>query len=146
MNKSLLLLSRIENNQYTDKREIKINEVVKHVLDDFTDLLQFKKIVLESTETAVFKIVINPDLAYILISNLVRNAVKYNSTGGKIIVTVHVDEVTIQNVASVSKTIVGIALLKAQELGKLKLDEPINKYLPFKVFNPKFPNENITIR
>lgn len=53
---------------------------------------------------------------------------------------------TIQNVASVSKTIVGIALLKAQELGKLKLDEPINKYLPFKVFNPKFPNENITIR
>lgn len=53
---------------------------------------------------------------------------------------------TIQNVASVSKTIVGIALLKAQELGKLNLDEPINKYLPFKVFNPKFPNENITIR
>lgn len=53
---------------------------------------------------------------------------------------------TIQNIASISKTFVGLALLKAQELGKLKLDDPINKYLPFKVFNPNFPNSEITIR
>jgi hypothetical protein len=32
---------------------------------------------------------------------------------------------TIQNISSVSKTLVGIALLKAQELGKLKLDDTI---------------------
>ncbi|MGV0848000.1 serine hydrolase domain-containing protein [Empedobacter falsenii] len=54
-------------------------------------------------------------------------------------------ENTIQNIASVSKTLVGVALLKAQELGKLNLNDPIEKYLPFKVFNPKFPNEKITI-
>lgn len=53
---------------------------------------------------------------------------------------------TIQNIASVSKTFVGIALLKAQELGKLNLDEPIEKYISFKVLNPNFPNEKITIR
>lgn len=53
---------------------------------------------------------------------------------------------TIQNIGSISKTFVGLALLKAQELGKLKLDDPINKYLPFKVFNPNFPDLNITIR
>ena len=35
---------------------------------------------------------------------------------------------TIQNIASISKTFIGIALLKAQELGKLNLDDPINKY------------------
>ena len=55
-------------------------------------------------------------------------------------------ENTIQNIASVSKTFIGLAILKAQELGKLKLDDPINKYLPFKVFNPKFPEIPITIR
>ncbi|MNU90917.1 D-alanyl-D-alanine carboxypeptidase precursor [compost metagenome] len=55
-------------------------------------------------------------------------------------------ENTIQNVASVSKTFVGIALLKAQELGKLHLDDPIEKYLPFKVVNPNFPEAKITIR
>lgn len=55
-------------------------------------------------------------------------------------------EKTIQNIASVSKTFVGIALLKAQELGKLNLDDPIQKYLPFKVVNPNFPQIPITIR
>jgi CubicO group peptidase (beta-lactamase class C family) len=53
---------------------------------------------------------------------------------------------TIQNIGSVSKTFIGIALLKAQELGKLKLDDPINKYLPFEVNNPFYPNVPITIR
>lgn len=55
-------------------------------------------------------------------------------------------ENTIQNIGSISKTLVGIALLKAQELGKLKLDDPINKFLPFKVNNPFFPETPITIR
>lgn len=53
---------------------------------------------------------------------------------------------TIQNIGSVSKTFVGIALLKAQELGQLKLDDPIDRYLPFNVINPNFPQEKITIR
>lgn len=53
---------------------------------------------------------------------------------------------TIQNIGSVSKTFAGIALLKAQELGKLKLDDPIEKYLSFKVINPNFPESKITIR
>ncbi len=53
---------------------------------------------------------------------------------------------TIQNIASISKTFIGMALLKAQELGKLNLDDPINKHLPFEVINPYFPNEQITIR
>ncbi|MNK24474.1 Penicillin-binding protein 4* [compost metagenome] len=55
-------------------------------------------------------------------------------------------ENTVQPIASVSKTFIGIALMKAQELGKLKLDDPINNYLPFKVVNPNFPNVPITIR
>jgi len=55
-------------------------------------------------------------------------------------------ETTIQSIASVSKTLVGIALLKAQELGKLRLDDPINSYLPFEMINPYFPNTSITIR
>jgi len=55
-------------------------------------------------------------------------------------------ENTIQNIASISKTLIGVALLKAQELGKLTLDDPINRYLPFEVINPYFPEDPITIR
>ena len=55
-------------------------------------------------------------------------------------------EHTIQNIASISKTVSAIALLKAQELGKLDLDDPINKHLPFTVINPYYPDVPITIR
>ncbi|MBD0402627.1 serine hydrolase [Flammeovirga sp. EKP202] len=53
---------------------------------------------------------------------------------------------TIQNIGSVSKVVIGLSLLKAQELGMLHFNDPINKYLPFKVFNPAFPGEVITIK
>lgn len=53
---------------------------------------------------------------------------------------------TTQKIASISKTLIGISLLKAQELGKLNIDDPINKYLPFKVVNPNHPENEITIR
>ena len=53
---------------------------------------------------------------------------------------------TVQNIASVSKTFIGIALLKAQELGMLHLDDPVDKYLPFRVRNPAYPAVPITIR
>ena len=55
-------------------------------------------------------------------------------------------ENTIQNIGSVSKTFIGIALLKAQEMGKLSLDDSINSYLPFQVYNPSHPKDEITIR
>lgn len=55
-------------------------------------------------------------------------------------------ENTIQHIASVSKTLIGIALMKAKEQGKLNLDDPIQDYLPFKVTNPNYPNEIIKIR
>lgn len=55
-------------------------------------------------------------------------------------------ENTLQPIASVSKTFIGLTLMKAQEKGLLNLDDPVNKYLPFKVRNPNYPDEDITIR
>ncbi|MFW0717413.1 serine hydrolase domain-containing protein [Pedobacter sp. N23S346] len=53
---------------------------------------------------------------------------------------------TVMNIASISKTITGACLMKAVEQGKLSLDEDINTYLPFKIHNPFFPKEKITLR
>lgn len=52
----------------------------------------------------------------------------------------------IMNVASITKTFTGVCIMKLVEEGKLSLDEDINKYLPFRVKNPNFPNEKITLR
>ncbi|WP_298500111.1 serine hydrolase [uncultured Algibacter sp.] len=53
---------------------------------------------------------------------------------------------TIINIASVSKVFIGMALLKAQEMNLVNLDDPINMHLPFKVINPNYPEDVITIR
>jgi len=53
---------------------------------------------------------------------------------------------TIMNIGSISKTFTGVCLMKAVEDKKVSLDEDINTYLPFKVINPFFPNEKITLR
>jgi CubicO group peptidase (beta-lactamase class C family) len=53
---------------------------------------------------------------------------------------------SLQNIGSVSKTFIGIALMQLVEQGKIKLDEDINKHLPFKVVNPSYPRDVITVR
>lgn len=53
---------------------------------------------------------------------------------------------TIQEVGSVSKMFLAVALMKAVELGYFSLDTEVNEILPFKVVNPYEPNHAITIR
>ncbi len=53
---------------------------------------------------------------------------------------------TIMNTGSITKTFTGVCIMKLVEEGKLNLDEDINTYLPFKVINPDFPNDKITLR
>lgn len=53
---------------------------------------------------------------------------------------------TIMNIGSIAKNFTGVCLMKAVEDKKLSLDEDINKYLPFKIANPYFPDEKITLR
>jgi len=47
--------------------------------------------------------------------------------------------------ASVSKLITAIAIMQLHERKKLNVDDPINKYLPFKIQHPKYPDIDITI-
>ncbi|WP_373459081.1 serine hydrolase domain-containing protein [Pedobacter sp. W3I1] len=53
---------------------------------------------------------------------------------------------TTQEIGSVSKMILSVALMKAIELGYFTLETDINSLLPFKVVNPYEPNHPITVR
>ena len=57
-----------------------------------------------------------------------------------------VNDSTLFMIASTSKPVTALALMKLYDQGKLKLDDDINMYLPFKVKNPNFPEDTITIR
>ncbi len=55
-------------------------------------------------------------------------------------------EETIENIGSVSKTFVAVALMKAVELGYFSLETNINDVLPFRVSSPFFPDEKVRVR
>ncbi len=52
---------------------------------------------------------------------------------------------TVQKIASISKTLLGVALMKARSMGLLELEDDINDYLTFPLRNPYFPTSKITI-
>ncbi len=84
LNKSLLMLSRIENNQYSSIEEVNFNQVIKQKLEELDDFIKFKSLKIDITENAIFQTQFNNELAHILISNLLRNAIKYNFERGTI--------------------------------------------------------------
>ena len=53
---------------------------------------------------------------------------------------------SIYRIASISKVIVAIGVLKLYEKGLVDLDEDISTYFGFKIRNPKFPDDIITLR
>jgi two-component system, OmpR family, sensor histidine kinase ArlS len=83
--RSLLLISRIENDQFTKEGEISPAEIVEDVVKELEDRVQSKDIrirILISPEIKVKHL--NRDLFFQLIFNLVNNAIKYNKDGGEI--------------------------------------------------------------
>ena len=53
---------------------------------------------------------------------------------------------TIYLLASITKTIVGTAIMQLYEQDYFALDDDVNRFLPFELRNPHFPNEPITFR
>jgi CubicO group peptidase (beta-lactamase class C family) len=53
---------------------------------------------------------------------------------------------TIYVIASITKTIVGTALMQLYEKGLFNLDDDVNTFLPFDLRNPNFPDDPITFR
>ena len=56
------------------------------------------------------------------------------------------DESTSFHIASVSKTVLTMAVFQLVESGKIDLDADINDYLSFKINNPHVPNDIITVK
>lgn len=60
--------------------------------------------------------------------------------------SIPVTDTTLFMLASVSKTITAVALMQLWEQNAFDLDDGINDYLPFDVYNPNYPDSAITFR
>lgn len=97
LNKALLMLSRIENKQYKNVTLVNFNALITRIVEDFEDLISFKNIKLIVQEKGIFECMMNEDLATVLLSNLMRNAIKYNKQQGEIEIEIEHNRLSIKN-------------------------------------------------
>ena len=84
LNKSLLLLSKIDNSQFAETKEICINEVLHRYSDDYREVYHYRGITLDIQEKATFRVQMNETLAVVLVTNLLKNAFVHNIDKGMI--------------------------------------------------------------
>jgi len=96
MNRTLLLLAKIENNQFPDTEEINISQTLEQILNGFENHYDDFPALTKNIEDGVM-IRANRSLIEILISNLLKNAIVHNQPEGKINLTLSGSELVIEN-------------------------------------------------
>lgn len=96
INKTLLLLTRIENLQYPEKEEVKLHEIIEYQLNAVEDLINAKQLELVRDVKSV-QILMNPYLADVLFLNLLKNAILHNIEGGLIQIDLNSEGFSISN-------------------------------------------------
>ena len=97
LNKNLLLLSKIDHDQYAEKQAVDMVELIKKNFDFFREQAVAKELDIQHYLEAAPKPLANPALAEVLISNLFMNAIRHNIVGGYIRITVKDDAIIFAN-------------------------------------------------
>lgn len=86
--KALLLISRIENDQYAKMDSFLVYELVEEIISNIEDRAQIKGITIDNQISRHLWLVdVNKSLLYILLFNLINNAIKYNREDGMILIS-----------------------------------------------------------
>ncbi|MEO6405533.1 MAG: HAMP domain-containing sensor histidine kinase [Ferruginibacter sp.] len=96
LNQSLLLLTKIENNQFNEHENISLDELIIEKLIQFEEMSADTKLFIH-TDIKPVDISGNKQLIDILIANLLNNAIRYNMPGGDITVKLDDDILSIFN-------------------------------------------------
>jgi signal transduction histidine kinase len=96
MNRTLLLITKIENKQFPETEEIRVATLLQQILDNYQEHYEerFPKLNMHIQEVTVTA---NRSLIEILLSNLVKNAIEHNQPEGVMNVTLSDKELTIEN-------------------------------------------------
>lgn len=96
LNRSLLLLTKINNDHFQDKEQLNISSMIESYLFDLSELIESKKITLTSN-IEPYTLNISPILAEVLVSNILSNSIKHNIENGKIDISLKSGLLTIEN-------------------------------------------------
>ena len=97
LNKTLLLLSKIENGQFPDVTDVDFSQLVADAMELNEEVYSHKYLDVDVKENGRFVCSINEQMAAVLVNNLVKNAFVYTVPGEKLKITVEADGFTIAN-------------------------------------------------
>lgn len=101
LNKSLLLLTKIENRQFSETESIQLDQIIEEKIIQFADLIKAKNITIEK-DIQSSELKMNHHLAEIVINNLLSNAIHHNHENGSITISLEREELMISNTGSSS--------------------------------------------
>jgi len=94
--RSLLLLSRINNGEYSNNVDVDMRQLAVQTLSSFSETIELRGIAVEK-DFEECELHIDEGLAQILLNNLIKNAVKHNIQGGHISIKLTSSSFTIEN-------------------------------------------------
>jgi signal transduction histidine kinase len=94
---ALTLLTRIENQEYSDFQEINLSNMINGAIKDFSEILDLKNIKLSTDISENVKITNDQALIRILINNLITNAIRHNVDPGEISINLSKGTLQIEN-------------------------------------------------
>lgn len=97
LNKALLLLAKIENNQFREIEQIDFSEVLSKAIENSHDVAQVKGLKISSAIESNVLVKMNPTLSEVLISNLLQNAIRHNTERGEIQVKLSASGLIVSN-------------------------------------------------
>jgi signal transduction histidine kinase len=96
LNQSLLLLTKIENNQFKNAEELRMDQLIQKKINQLEDLVLAEHLQI-SQELNPVTLKINDYLADILLNNLLGNAIRHNVEGGDIAILLNEEKLTVSN-------------------------------------------------
>jgi signal transduction histidine kinase len=100
LNKSLLLLSKIENRQFISEEPVNFDVIFSRIIVDFSDYTEYQKIEIIYLKNDTWVYNMNKDLAEMLVMNLVKNAIIHNQQGGELTIRLASSSFTIENTSN----------------------------------------------
>jgi signal transduction histidine kinase len=97
LNKTLILMAKIENRQFPESKAVNPATMIDLQLENLEDLIHSKKIKVIKRLDDDVTIQMNPHLAEILLINLIKNAVRHNISGGELIIELSKQKLQIAN-------------------------------------------------
>ena len=97
LNRTLLLISKIENAQFNEKDDVDIVELIKREVEVYEEVYGYKEIECRVELPERFVVTMDESLATTMVTNLIKNAFLHTAEGGSIIISIKDGELYVAN-------------------------------------------------